>query len=285
MPEPIVSETGFVPGDGIETPSIESDVSPVIQQGRDIVGALFDRIGSLPPTQEDTEESGEATESQDSGQEAIASTTMTQGGEEQVSSGEQTPEVLTLTPQELERRIQAETDRRENTRRQRVERASKTAQNQQKLDRLRQAGDFEGYVAEHEAQKIDESTEAQKAQQELAARNAHQTELLLEVDSGVLDPIVLRLPENERNSLLEAVDTSGVAGRAKILTATVDRLIELAKAEGASNAEKALRNNAAFRKQILGEIRQREDEPDLIPSRNKVAAPQDMNTWVRQLIR
>ena len=157
---------------------------------------------------------------------------------------------VVLTPEELDRKIQAETDRRE------ARRAAREAAEQRK--RLR-----------------DEDPWAYAEQERLAeqhqAADANVTSLFTNIgsehDKVAIDPLVHALPEKERSRIL-GMDKAGVGleGRKLIVTEALKTLEGHWKAEGARDAEKKLRANPAFRKQVLAEARGQAVEPDLLPA-------------------
>lgn len=290
MPEPTgapTQETGFVPGSGAETvlPSAETaGENPVIQHGRDFMAAQMERVGIIGPPEETEDSSTESQETTENEAQTStkgeapkpkAETSANQAVEETTSQTE--PEKLVLTQQELERRVQAETDRRLALQAKKLEREQK----QERLRRLRDSGDSEGFAAEHAAQEREE--EAENSVVEL--RKQSLTEASIHYDGTVLDPIVNRLEKTEIDSLIQSLNPVGVAGRAKILAATVDLLEKKAEARGAERAEKALRNNEAFRKQILLEGRDTEEEPDLAVSAGRGSRPPtDMNQFIDNML-
>lgn len=283
MPEPS-NETGFVPGSGIETvaDSVSNSEPTVLDIGRDFTDALMGRITTPDPQEEVVTEEGDGESTDPVSQDGAEAQTQTP--REEAEPADQTPPGdgrLVVSQEELDRLVQGETDRRESVRKNREQRELQRTQNKRKLDNLRQSGDLEGFAAEYAAQEAEEAqTEALTAQ-----RNEHIREVAVNFDTGVLDPIILRLPKDEIQQLVSTLNPVGIDGRAAFLSAAVDRLVEKAKAEGAAQAERSLRNNSAFKKQLLLQERETEEEPENIPARAGSTSGQvDMNAWMDRLL-
>jgi hypothetical protein len=156
---------------------------------------------------------------------------------------------LNLTPEELERRVQAETDRRESKRAADARKAAKRE--------LRDKDPW-AYVEEErkEEQVADSTTGVQQFFSTIGT--AH--------DRVAIDPLVNALPQAERDRILaiEGAGT-GLEGRKLVVTKALESLEKHWKAEGAKEAEARLRRNSAFRKQVLNEGRTTAVEPDLLP--------------------
>lgn len=159
--------------------------------------------------------------------------------------------VLSLTPEELERRIQSETDRREAKRAQDARIAARR--------KLRDEDPFA--YAQVEKQEEEVGTANTQVQSFIGSLATHH-------DKVSIDPVVELLPEAERKRILamEGVG-SGLEGRKTLVTESLKALEKHWRAEGAKEAESKLRRNPAFRKQVFAEFRGQTTEPDLLPGR------------------
>ena len=144
-----------------------------------------------------------------------------------------------LTQEELDRRVQAEADRREAKR---VEQARS-----ERRRRLRDENPWQ--YAEEERKAETEQTANQQVGDFFA-------NISREHDKYSIDPIVEALPDAERKRILELEGAGqGLDGRKLIVTEGLKALEKAWKAEGAKDAEDRLRRNPAFRKQLLNEMR------------------------------
>jgi len=164
------------------------------------------------------------------------------------SQASPTSATLTLTQEELDRRIQAETDRRE---------AKRAAQ--QLADRRRKLRDEDPWAYAEEDRKA-ETTE--QSNEQVATLFSS---IGAEHDKYTLDPLVQSLSNADRDRIL-ALEGAGLGldGRKLIVTEALKALEKHWKAEGAKEAEGRLRRNPAFRKQLLGEIRANSVEPAFV---------------------
>jgi hypothetical protein len=154
------------------------------------------------------------------------------------------PLAKTYTPDELQRFVQAEVDRREAKRQREQAEAERR--------RLRDNDPFEYAERDRRAEREQEVTAAQSQQIAGIAQS---------LDRALLDPMLERLPEKERTALFAMPDAGvGIDGRKALASAALDNLEKHWKAEGERAAEKKLRDNPAFRKQLLAELR---DSPEL----------------------
>ena len=167
-------------------------------------------------------------------------------------SAAQEPSRLSLTQEELDRRVQAETDRRE------AKRAAQAL-----ADRKRKLRDEDPW----------QYAEEERQAENVAASNQQIGDLFgrigSEHDKYTLDPLVLSLPPSERERILKLEGAGiGLDGRKLIVDESLKALEKHWKAEGAKEAEKRLRSNSAFRKQVLSEFRRGAVEPEFIGSGN-----------------
>lgn len=190
------------------------------------------------------------------------------------------PQALTLTPEELNRRIQSETDRRlakakadEDARAQREEE-----------QRLRREDPFE-YV------RLLEKREAEQQSQEAQLKDAVGLleQQLHHYDRGILDPIVGALPEPTRKKILESVKAEGIPGRQEVARASLAALRSLWNAEGRETAKAALMKDEKFIKEVLARYggQRTEGPPEVtagLPptsSSRPVTSDQQVNAWMR----
>lgn len=155
------------------------------------------------------------------------------------------------------------------------------------LDRQRQAAAEEAarkelrardpiaYVEQEEQRERDEAFAREIGQ--LVKRTA------TEHDRAVLDPIMAALPAKVVSDLMKD-PPMGLDGRARLVKRAIAALQDAARAEGAAEAEKKLRASAAFRKEVLAELRAGRDdeaEPDALTGAPLHRANADMNAWMR----
>lgn len=184
------------------------------------------------------------------------------------ASSRDSSQPLNLTEEDLERRIQAETDRREARRQQ-----ASAAEARRKL---RDTNPFE--YAQQEREQEQQLVQGQQFNQLLGSVGLHH-------DRAVIDPIVMSLDDKERDRIM-ALPNAGVGldGRKLVVTETLKALEKKWKAEGAAQAEARLRKNPAFRKQVFTEQRGTITEPELLPSSGSVEGGSDVSTLLRRAI-
>jgi hypothetical protein len=170
--------------------------------------------------------------------------------EEQPEPTPQPSSAITLTQEELDRRIQAETDRRE---------AKRHAQGL--AERRRKLRDEDPWAFAEEERKAEQIAQLDQQNGEILG-NIGATH-----DRFTVDPVVLALPQAERNRIM-AIEGAGLGleGRKLIVEEGLKALEKHWKAEGAKDAEDKLRRNPAFRKQVLNEFRRGMSEPEFIGS-------------------
>jgi hypothetical protein len=185
--------------------------------------------------------------------------------EEQPEPTPQTSSAITLTQEELDRRIQAETDRRE------AKRAT-----QAQAERRRKLRDEDPWAFAEEERKAEQIAHLDQQNGEILG-NIGATH-----DRFTVDPVVLALPQAERNRIM-AIEGAGLGleGRKLIVEEGLKALEKHWKAEGAKDAEDKLRRNPAFRKQVLNEFRRGMSEPEFMGS----GAPSANDKNVSNLLR
>jgi hypothetical protein len=181
-----------------------------------------------------------------------------------------TSAAITLTQEELDRRIQAETDRREY----------KRSQDTQAAERRRLRDEDPWAYAEQ-----DRMAEQQQEQGSNVMAQVGQIEATY--DRFALDPLVMQLPEAERQRILKLEGAGvGLEGRKLIVSEGLRALEKHWKAEAEKEAQDKLRRNPAFRKQVLNEIRRGGlVEPDFVSSGPPSAADKTMSDMLRSQIR
>lgn len=171
------------------------------------------------------------------------------------------PKTLTLTEQELDRRVQAETDRREAKRqrdRAEQERKDREAQIERKLDP--RSPDFDPYGGAEERDKLKQQERADQS------FSGFLQSVSKEHDSATLDPVMAALPEPERNRILQLEGAGvGLEGRKLIMAEGLKALEKHWKAVGRREAEESLDQNPSLRKRLFHEFRGEVEEPELVP--------------------
>jgi len=182
----------------------------------------------------------------------------------------ETSSAITLTQEDLDKRIQAEADRREAKRH-----AQALAERRRKL---------------RDENPWQYAEEERKAEVEQAA-NSQVTDFFSNVsrehDKYSIDPIVEALPEAERSRILQMEGAGqGLDGRKLIVTEGLKALEKAWKAEGAKDAEDRLRKNPAFRKQLLNEMRRNGvREPEMISGVAGSPTDQSVSNLLRDQLR
>ncbi len=171
----------------------------------------------------------------------------TESGDSQET--ESASQKLNLTTEELERRIQAETDRRE----------AKRAQDAKRQARKELRDKDPWAYAEQDRQ------EEQQAEQS-AGMSSFFANVGSAHDRVSIDPIVEALPKAEVERIMKLQGAGvGLDGRKLVVAEALKSLEKHWRAAGARDAEAKLRRNPAFRKQVLNEGRATAVEPDLLP--------------------
>lgn len=171
---------------------------------------------------------------------------------------------------DFERRVQAEVDRREAVRTQRAE-----AQRERDLRRTNPQ-EYARLKEQQEAQNatVDNLTGALKM-------------LSAQFDDATVTPLVQALDENLRAEVLKDPG-HGMDGRKEIVKRAVAALKKASYEEGVKKgkeeAQRSLRRNPSFRKELLTELRGTEDEPELASASGSSRNDSwDMNDWMRSM--
>jgi len=183
-----------------------------------------------------------------------AQETESDGGETESNAGASKP--LTLTQEELDRRIQSETDRRE----------AKRAAEQRAAERRKLRDEDPWAFAEQERQ-------AEKTVEQDTQLTTFFSQVGLEHDRHSIDPLMEVLPVAERQRIMNLEGAGrGLAGRKLVVQEALKSLEKHWKSQGEREAESKLRRNSAFRKQVLAESRGMAVEPELLPAIGTSAA-------------
>jgi len=165
-------------------------------------------------------------------------------------------ERLPQTQEELERRVQAETDRRE------AQRAAR-----QRVEERKKLRDTDPWAYAEQ----DRQAEASQEQDNTTLEFFHNVGT--QHDRIAIDPLMEALPQSERQRIMN-IDGAGrgLDGRKLVVSEALKSLEKHWKAEGEKAAENRLRRNQAFRKQILAEARGQVIEPELLPAYSSSSA-------------
>lgn len=170
-----------------------------------------------------------------------------------------------LTQEELDRRVQAETDRREA---QRIAREKAEARK-----RLRDEDPW-AYAQQER--------EAEQAQQQTAGVSEFFAGVGAQHDRASIDPVMEALPLAERERIMKINGAGvGLEGRKLVVSEALKSLEKHWKEQGEREAESRLRRNNAFRKQLLAEARGQAVEPELLPASGPSAADRKVATILR----
>lgn len=182
--------------------------------------------------------------------------------DEQTGTQAPSTKTLTLSQEDLERRVQAETDRREAKRQKDAvarQEQERLAAIDRKLDPT--SPDFDPYAG----------AEERAAVQAAEKTNEQFVGLLQSVsqqhDSATLDVVMGALPKTEQDRILKLEGAGvGLEGRKLIVSEGLKALEKRWRAEGQRAAEAHLREDGIFRKQVFAEHRDEVEEPELLPA-------------------
>jgi hypothetical protein len=191
----------------------------------------------------------------------------TEDGEPGASGG--TSEALRLTQEELDRKVQAEADRREAQR-----------QARQRIEERKKLRDTDPWAYAEEERKEEQALQGNFQIERFVTDvgSAH--------DRVTVDPIFNSLPKSEQERILKIEGVGkGLDGRKLVVQESLKALEKHWKAEGAKDAETKLRRNSAFRKQVLAEMRGATPEPELLPSGSASEADKTVSELLRTYYR
>lgn len=176
-----------------------------------------------------------------------------------------TSKQIILSESDLDRRIQAETDRRE----------SKRLQEARALERRKLRDEDPWQYAQQER-------EAEKSQQTNQGLASFFADIGTQHDRVAIDPIMELLPPDERERIMKLDGAGqGLQGRNLVVREALKSLQKVAHAQAEREAETKLRRNPAFRKQVLSESRHDFSDPDLLPA----GAPSASDKQVADILR
>lgn len=184
-------------------------------------------------------------------------------GQQAQQQQQHAPEPKPPTPEEFQRAVQAETDRREAARRKRE---------------LRQQDPYE-YARQEEERESQEQT----AQERTQALKSFVGGVVKQYDAATMDPVVNLLPLKERDELV-AKAPEGIEGRKQIMDEALKALKARWQAEAYADAEKKLAKDKTFLKRInraLRDERGEDDEPDNIDAVMASGNSRSMDDWMR----
>ncbi len=181
----------------------------------------------------------------------------------------ETSRTITLTQEELDKRVDAETQRREAKRLQ-----------QQQAERRRKLRDEDPWAY------AEEERNAERVAMGDTQVNTMFTQIGATHDRFAIDPIVMQLPEAERTRILAIEGMgAGLEGRKALVTESLKALEKHWRTEGEKEAADKLRRNPAFRKQVLNEFRRGMSEPEFVGSGAPSAADKTVSDILRGQIR
>jgi hypothetical protein len=185
------------------------------------------------------------------------------------STTESASSVVSLSQEELDKRVQAEADRREFQR-----------QRAEKERAKRELRDKDPWAYAEQERKEEE------AQQGNFHLERFVTDLGAEHDKVTVDPVFFALPKAEQERILKLEGAGiGLPGRKLVVSESLKALEKHWKAEGAKDAEAKLRRNPAFRKQVLSEMRGATPEPELLPAGSASEADKSVSELLRSYYR
>jgi hypothetical protein len=191
----------------------------------------------------------------------------TEDGEPGATGG--TSAALRLTQEELDRKVQAEADRRE------AQRAAR-----QRAEERKKLRDTDPWAYAEQERKEEE------AQQGTFHLERFVTDVGSAHDRVTVDPIFNSLPKAEQERILKIDGVGqGLEGRKLVVQESLKALEKHWKAEGARDAEAKLRRNPAFRKQVLSELRGQTPEPEMLPSGSASEADKTVSSVLREYYR
>lgn len=183
---------------------------------------------------------------------------------------------VSLSQEELERRVQSEVDRRLH----KFQEEQAARRKQAELQNLRKKDPY-AYV-----EAVEEEEERQKAlADQIRQAQSLAVNSLRAYDTAVLDPLFGMLPEKERKDILDNIE-DGIAGRGKAAASAFKALERHWKQAGISEARRVLLNDQAFVKEVFakygngGRI-----EPESVPASvaSSDRGSDNMNDLIRRM--
>lgn len=177
--------------------------------------------------------------------------------------------------EEYDRAIQAETDRRLAEKEKRDRREARRKEREQ----LAESDPYE-YVKrdkEWRDEETAEEAEAARQEQEIQRFQNGLVSIAKQFDSTVVDPIVQELPDEVQSQILKEAPP-GLEGRQHIVKSALKYIRESAAREAEAKLRKP---GSAFRKEMLRELQDTQEEPELAPASPASQAPvNDMNSLI-----
>jgi hypothetical protein len=268
------------------------DVSPVSEQTpeqaperdyvRDFISAMRGEMGpaqyapeappaSESPSPEPETERGTTEQVQTS---AEAEVVAQPAGEPQPTRDKR-PDVLTVTQEELERKVQSEADRRLD----KFQREQARLRKAEEERRLRDNDPY-GYAQMMREREAEQQANREKMQEVIQFTSGQ----IRAYDREVLDPIFLKLPKDTQKAILENIE-EGIPARGKAAKAALDALEKHWKGEALATARRKLLEDQAFVKEILARYAGNRQEPDSVPAVTAApAAVEDPNDYIRNAV-
>jgi hypothetical protein len=173
------------------------------------------------------------------------------------------PATVSLTEEELQRRVRAEAQSlhdREVARRNR-----EAAEAERK--RLRDEDPWQYAQQEKQREQTDQQRQVQTAQMMHLLGYVGQQH-----DAATLDPLIHALPEKERQRILALPNAGqGLPGRKLVVDEALKSYGRLEYERGYRDAQSKLKKDQVFRKSVLSELRGSYDEPELYPGQGSPA--------------
>lgn len=254
--------------DGAGEGSSPPPVSEPKLTSRDISNNIRRAMGrNIPPSSQDVTQISQEAKPEGDGESAKAQ-------EQTQTTTDPAKQPLTVTPDELDRRIQAEVDRREAKR-------ARERQEEERRNRERELRkkDPYAYVEEVESREAEEAAR-QERETDITTRV---NEVLTAYDRIALDPLFDRLPIETQNKIIADIEP-GLPGREKAAKLALKEFETVLRAEGEKAAREKLINDPAFVKMVLARYGGQRSEPDVIPASpmsGRSSEGGDMNTFIR----
>lgn len=200
---------------------------------------------------------------------------------EDAKPSEPVPSTITLTQDELDRKIQAETDRRE-TKRKKDDLERQERERREKAERQLDPNspEYSPYDGSEEKARIEAEQKSAKEFTDFLGQIGK------EHDIYTLDVVTSALPEKERERILKLPGAGqALEGRALIVRESLKALEKHWRAQGARDAEENLKEDPLFRKRVFTEHRDQVEEPELVigtPANGKVDFMQQLQSEYRQ---
>jgi hypothetical protein len=185
---------------------------------------------------------------------------------EQTVAAEAARDTLVLTPEEFNRRVQAETDRR-------LDKFQREEAERRKREEKRRLRDTDPYAYAQMEKEDEEKTAALQSQ--LAEVHKLASSTVDTYDKTVLDPLMRAVPEAQRRAILSSIEP-GLPGRGQAAVQALKALESHYTQVGIQKARETLMKDQSFIKEVLAKYGGMRQEPEHIPA-NGSAAPVGLN--------